>query len=489
METKEREGIYRAKHWQIFGFALNNFGQNMYMFMMNFIAYFMTGFVGVAVVTASSIITTMRIWDGVTDPLIGIVMDKTDTKFGKFRPFMVIGEVILALSTFVMFHVTPSIPEGGRFLFFIVLYMIYIIGYTLHGAPTRAAQTCLTNDPSQRPMFAIYNGFLTTLLFAVMPIIYTSVLVPRNGGFNEGFFHSAWMLTAPASAVCTILAIISIASHDCKKYFGTGKAQVVKMRDYLEALKNNRALQMLVVSAGTDKLAMQAQSNGAVGVMVYAIICGNYALNGAVSAYTSIPSLLFLLFGAGYIARKMGQKRAMMVGSVGGLITCLLSMVLFYVMDPTQLSFPGVEGFNGWNLFTIAFVVLWVSMKGFTNIASQITQTMTADCTDYEVYRSGHFVPGMMATLFTFVDKLISSLAATVIGLCCAAIGFKEHLPTVDTPFSPSIKFVGVFCMFGLVAIGLVANIIAMKFYPLTKEKMAQIQDEIIKIKKEASNA
>ena len=98
--------MHRAKLWQIGGFAFNNTATNLYMFMMNFIAYYLTGYVGVGVVVASTLITTMRIWDGVTDPFIGYMVDKTNSKFGKNRPFMVIGNVILAVGSFILLHVT-----------------------------------------------------------------------------------------------------------------------------------------------------------------------------------------------------------------------------------------------------------------------------------------------------------------------------------------------------------------------------------------------
>lgn len=62
---------------------------------MNYITYYMTGFVGVSVVLASSFITMMRLWDGVTDPFIGYLVDKTNTKFGKSRSFILIGNIIL----------------------------------------------------------------------------------------------------------------------------------------------------------------------------------------------------------------------------------------------------------------------------------------------------------------------------------------------------------------------------------------------------------
>lgn len=484
----ETKGIHRAKLWQIGGFALNNTATNIYLFYMNFIAYYLTGYVGVGVVLASTLITTMRIWDGVTDPFIGYLVDKTNGKFGKNRPFMVIGNIILAVASFIMIGVTHKLPEGGRFGFFVVVYMIYIIGYTFQCVVTKAAQTCLTNDPKQRPLFSIFDGIYNMIVFTLFPILVANVLVPKHGGFTDSFFMETWLIVAPISAVFTIIAIISISSKDRSEYFGTGKPIKVTFKDYWDVLKNNRAIQMLVISAGTDKLALTTQSNGTVSVILYAIICGNFALSGAIAAYTSIPTMLFLFFGVGYIATKLGQRKAMMFGTIGALVCCVLQIILFYVGDPTTLSLPGVEGFTGWNFFTIGFLVLFLAMKGFVGVSGNIVIPMTADCADYEVYRSGRYVPGLMGTLFSFVDKIISSLGTTIVGLMCAAVGFKDELPTVDTPLTDGLKFVGVFTMFGLLIIGLLFNVVAMKFYPLTKEKMEEIQAEIAEIKARAAN-
>ncbi|MDO4327967.1 MAG: MFS transporter [Lachnospiraceae bacterium] len=487
MSAKEQKaGIHQAKIWQIGGFAFNNTATNLYAMLMNFIAYYLTGFVGVSVVIASTLITTMRIWDGVTDPFIGYAVDKTNTKFGKNRPFMVIGNAIMLIASGIMLHVTHRLPQGARFIFFIVTYMIYIVGYTFQCVVTKSAQTCLTNDPKQRPLFAIFDGIYNTVVFALIPIMVSTYLVPKHGGFTESFFHEAWLDVAVASVVLTCIAIFCISSKDRVEYFGIGKVVKVGFKDYWEVLKGNRAIQMLVVSASTDKLASTTMTNATTGILIYAIICGNYALSGAVAGYTSIPNMLFLMFGAGWIATRLGQKKAMMVGTWGGIIAVTLNILLFTFADPTTLCFPGMERFHGWTFFTVAFLGLYICSNGFSRIAGSIVIPMTADCADYEVYRSGKYVPGLMGTLFSFVDKLISSLSTTIIGLACAAIGFKDQLPTVDTPFSSDLKFVGLFCFFGLTLIGLICNVVAMKFYPLTKEKMEEIQDKIAEIKAQA---
>ena len=176
----EENGIHRAKMWEIMMYALNNTSTNTYMVVVGYISYFLIGIVGLASVLAGSIVTIMRVWDGVTDPFVGMMVDKTNGKVRQNRPFIVIGQIIMFATTFVMFNFIPKMGTGVRFIAFIIIYMIYIIGYTCQCVVTKSAQTCLTNDPKQRPIFAmcdtVYNIVLMNIMF---PIIVTDVLVPK----------------------------------------------------------------------------------------------------------------------------------------------------------------------------------------------------------------------------------------------------------------------------------------------------------------------
>ena len=114
---------------------------------------------------------------------------------------------------------------------------------------------------------------------------------------------------------------------------------------------------------------------------------------------------------------------------------------------------------------------------------------MTADCADYEVYRSGRYVPGLMGTLFSFVDKLISSLSTTLVAMIYAAIGYTSTLPTQEDPYTTGVLVCTIACFLDKPAIGWILNVVAMKFYPLTKERMAEIQGEVARIKAQAQKS
>ena len=100
---------------------------------------------------------------------------------------------------------------------------------------------------------------------------------------------------------------------------------------------------------------------------------------------------------------------------------------------------------------------------------------MVADCSDYETYISGKYIPGIMGTLFSLVDKLVSSLSATVVGVAVSFIGL-DSLPTQYDPYTPGMNVVVIvlFCVIPMIAWA--ATLLAMKNYSLTGEKMKEIQ-------------
>ncbi|MGN0662194.1 MAG: MFS transporter [Faecalibacterium sp.] len=536
LEDKAR-GIHRAKTWEIAFYACNNLSTNLYMILMASISYYLIGIVGLASVVAGSIGTVMRIWDGVTDPFVGMVVDRTNSKFGKNRPFIVIGQLILFSMTFAMFRILPNVSTGMRFPLYIVFYMLYIIGYTAQCVVTKSAQSCLTNDPAQRPVFAMFDSVYLVLVFSFWyPIFLSGTLIPNytlnsaqhadkiaaliaqspnlsnvlvdNNGVQilSGFYNpDMWvyfqLLMGTLSAILAVLAIIGLWRKDRIEYFGTGVEQKVTFKDYVDVLAHNRGIQMLIVAASSDKLSMNCKSNAAVTAVVFGVLFGNYAFSGSNSAITTVPILVLTLLAFNRIACKLGQKKCLVYGTCGSLACAFGTMLIMLIcankgtfllptFSLTKFStYANLFKPSSWSIWGLLWVILLVGAGVFNNMASNIVIPMTADCTDYEVYRSGRYVPGLMGTLFSFIDKLISSLAPTIVALAYSLVGFSTALPTDVSPFSTGLLWATIFCYLGMPAIGWACNLIAMKFYPLTKEKMEEIQEEVARIKAEAAAA
>ena len=171
----ETNGLNRAKFYQLALFPMNNGATNVYfVLILSYIANFGNAVLGLAMLFASFMVTGMRVFDAITDPIIGALMDKTNTRFGKFRPFMVIGNGIMAISVLLLYVVTPLVPETMmwlRYTLFITLYAVWVIGYTFQTSVTRSAQAVLTNDPKQRPLFTVFNTIGSLAGMGIMQIV------------------------------------------------------------------------------------------------------------------------------------------------------------------------------------------------------------------------------------------------------------------------------------------------------------------------------
>ena len=479
----ENKGMNRAKLYQLALFPMNNGATNVYfVLILSYVATFGENILGL-IGFASVMVTVMRLFDAITDPIIGSLMDKTSTRFGKFRPFMVIGNVIMAVSVLILYICTPAIPKDllwARYLAFTLLYMIWVIGYTFQTSVTRAAQAVLTNDPNQRPLFTIFNTVGSLAGMGVMQFI-GPILAGDGffGDYNASWFAVMTPIGIAVSIVLTILAIIGIWQKDNEKYFGLGgKQERVKIKEYVQIVKTNKPLQRLMVAGGGCKLALSIATNVTVLCMLYGAMMGNYDglyLPMMVLGYVfSAPFFLLTV----RTAQKHGQKRSLMTYITVALLCyvgVLALLLLWKQGDPNwNLSFLA-DGKLNINLYTILFLLFFGVGYGAYYSTADMPIPMVADCADYETYRSGKFIPGIMGTLFSLVDKLVSSLSSTVVFVAVSFIGYVG-LPTKATPYMEGMNWVviALFCLVPMCA--WLLTLLAMRGYELDGQRLKTIQ-------------
>ena len=474
----ENNGVNKAKLYQLVLFPMNNGATNVYYILtLNFISYYANGVLGLTLMFATTMVTAMRLFDALTDPIIGALMDKTNTKFGKFRPFMILGNLIMAISAILLYFSTRFISAEMmwlRYTLFIVFYALYVIGYTFQTSVTRSGQTVLTNDPNQRPLFTIFNtiaSFIGMGLIQIVAIVFQKSL----GGYNSPrFFDVIVPIAIILSAGLTILAIIGIAQKDNEKYFGVGaKQKAVKITEYLEILKANKELQRLMIAGGGCKLAFSIATNMAVLCMLYGCMMNNYdGLFMPMMVLGYIASAPFFLLTA-RVSQKRGQRASLIMFTRLALMMYTGVFLLLIVWKPNNPS--TLLSFTDLNIYTILFVILFGVGYGAYYSTADMPIPMVADCSDYETYRSGNYVPGIMGTLFSLVDKLVSSLGSTIVGLALGVIGITT-LPDASSPYVAGMNNVVIvlFCVIPMIA--WIATLIAMKGYTLTGEKMKEIQ-------------
>lgn len=554
MSTVGNVAVNRAKGWQIALFPFNNAATNVYFAFYNYFVYWavlaLTGSTAGAIggVVVSSVVAIgvstfaslfaplMRVFDGVTDPVLGGLMDKTKTKLGKFRPFMIIGNAMLAFSVILMMLVS-QIASGViwlQWVLYIISYIIYVLGYTCQCAVTKAGQTCLTNDPKQRSQFVIWNmigmigsivlvnimagGVLTNEAICQKGIIfyeevaanggktvaeiiaelganaskYTAVLDSlnpestyvylRGAAYGAQFYNIMVPFVVVISAVYTIMAVAAIWEKDRPEFWGVA-GEPAKIKDYIGIIKGNKEIRWLVLSSGLNKLASTVATSGTVAFLLYGCLMGDY--NGLYIPFYALCFVfmgIFFLWGSKTAGRK-GQKRGVAQFTVFAFLFYIGVLIMLCIYDPanaaTHLSLFSTEG--GFHLtinaYTIFFIILYGCGYGAFNCCDNLTIPMVADCTDYETYRSGKYVPGIMGTIFSLVDKLISSLQTLLLQLFIVAIvpGLNA-LPGESTPYMDGMQLSCIICFCVLPMLAWLVTTFCMTRYGLSGKKLQEVQ-------------
>jgi len=475
LEKEERNKRFRrSSPWQTVAYPLGSAAGNLFMFLMMFVSYFAAGPIGLGTVIASLVITGSRVFDAITDPIVALVIDKTKGKYGKVRPFVVLAWLLMALSTGLLFFTANLVPEGFRLVYFVLLYMVYIAGYTFHGVAYNVGYALLTNDPKQRPVIGGIQMVFTLIIMTGFGMYQSMVLVPKYGGFNNPeLFHEFAILAIIASAILYSFQILAVWKVDRIDKLGLVDSKTkITFKDYWPILKENRPLQMFVIAGATDKLSLQIAGNSIVTVMLFGIIIGDYQLSAILQGINLLPTILIILLGT-FIGGKLGTKKGYIISLWGCIISHIMLFLLLWLGDPTEIRLQNM-GF-----MTIAFLILAIGTQSIGRMSNALFFPMIPDIIDYETHRSGRFVPGIISAIYGLVDKTISSLAQTFVGLVLAFIGFKTAFPDVDTPYSDSIFWVTMFLAYGTLIIGWVASLIAMKYYKLDKDYMEKIQEEL----------
>ena len=473
--------VNRAKMYQLALFPMNNGATNVYyVLILSYIATFGNNVLSIATLFATSMITVMRVFDAITDPIIGAVMDRTNGRFGKFRPFMVIGNIIMAVSAIALYVFTPYIPKNMqwlRYVMFVFLYAVWVIGYTFQTSVTRSAQSVLTNDPKQRPLFTIFNTIGSMAGMGLMQVL-APILRSNVGDYDTARFYAFFApVGIVVSIVLTILAMIGIWEKDNAKYFGIGgeKQEKTKVSEYVAIIKANKPMQRLMIAGGSCKLALSIATNMTVLCMLYGCMMGNYdGLYLPMMVLGYVFSVPFFVLSVN-TSQKQGQKASLTKYVRVALLCYVGVLVLLLLWKPGNpafnLSILGGSGLS-LNLYTILFIVFFGLGYGAYYATADMPIPMVADD---ETYRSGKYIPGIMGTLFSLVDKLVSSLAATVVGIAVTMIGL-ENLPVAETPYAEGMNVIVIilFCVIPMLAWAL--TLWSMKGYELTGARMKEIQ-------------
>lgn len=472
VSQSEIDGVQyrRAKMWQIILVACNALvGMSVYS-LIGMASYSASIGYGISTAVVGVILTCTRILDGVTDPILAFIYDKVDTKFGRLRILLIGGFVIEAIALLAMFDFCSS--KGMGIVVFTLLYVVYVIGYTITNMTAQTLPAIMTNDPKQRPTIGVWQTAFNYMVPMIMTVMLNMVLLPKFGGnYNQDFLSAAVRFSMLVAAIGIVLVSIGVSEYDKPEFYhGIKKQEPLKIKDMLEVLKGNKPLQAYIAAQASDKIAQQTASQAVITTMLFGIIIGDMSMATMLSVISMLPSIVFAVFGAKY-AGNHGSKNAIVTWTKVCMVIATLMLVFFIVIDPNTISSFGVT--------MIVYVLFTLALNGAKMCVTTADTSFMADIIDYELDRSGRYVPAVVSGTYSLIDKIISSLSALLATGAVAIIGYTKSMPQPDEPLTTPIFVVTMIIYFGLPLIGWAITLIAMKNCKLTREEMVEVQKRI----------
>lgn len=441
----------KLKICQRMGYFSGMLGCNIGYSMVNtFLLIFFTDAVGLNPALLSVMFLVTKLFDGVTDYIVGSLIDVTNTKLGRNKPWMLVGIPVYAIGLIMVFA-APQFASEFRLVYAYVSYMIFCFGFTLINVPMNSIVPFMTPDPDERTSILTF-GNLGGTLGVLIAMVGVPAMIQMNGGSNSiaGYSKTALILAFVASAIYSLCVIFTKEINMPPK---------VKNETIVKNLKNifsNRPFIVLLVYMLANALALACMTS----VLTY---YSKYYLYDE-----SQVTVLYLIFIA---------------GSLGGLIFAT-PLGKRFSKKPLLMALLGVQMISWvgcWFAETnLMMVYLFVGLMALAaGVMNPNVFAVLSECIDYGEYKTGRNLAGTQTAIFGLFNKIGSALASSVV----AFILYLGHYDSTLAVQPDSAVFAIRFSLSGVCFICTAIGFIGMIFYPITKEKMKEITEALKEIR------
>lgn len=419
------------------GFGLGDYGLNLYWQTLSlFVLFFYTDVLGLPASTAGLIYMVASIWDGLTDPVMGALAERTRTRWGRYRPYLLIASVPLALSFCFLFFM-PGLDGFGLTAVVMAGHLLFRTCYTVLSIPFTSLTARITSSARERSQLAGFRMVFASM--AGMTVAYTTQpMVAYFGGGDaaRGFIYSAAVFAMVATA---IFPIVFLSTREPPEDMGS--AHFIGLAQCWENVSRNRAFWVVIFAAIGGVMCSTVIGKSILYYYKY-FLHDEAGARYALVAYTG-TGMFFVPVWVFLSNQYLGKQRTWLVSTV----VVLLGLAYFALRD-IQSSLEMLLLIAFLNIGTIG---IWLTFW-----------SMLPDTVEYGAWRTGVRVESFTFGLGSFAQKVALGLAA---GLFGAALDFVGYVPNVEqTPETlAGMKAIIV----GFPSAGLIIGGIIMLFYPM----------------------
>ena len=420
------------------GFAMGDYACNLYWQSVSlFLMFYYTDALGLSGSVAGLIYMVASVFDGITDPIMGAIADRTRTRWGRYRPYILVGAIPLGLS-FGFLYWSPAVDGLGLTAVVLAAHLLFRLAYTAVSVPYGSLTARMTSSSEERSSLAGFRMVFATL--AGLTVAYlTQPMVALFGGGDQarGFFYAACVLGLVATCV---FPLVFLATREPVE--PPGEPIRLTLRQYWQATLKNRAFWVLMIAISLGAMSSTALSKSLLYYMKYIAQdeeAARYALS--VKAALGVAIIPAWVFATRFIGKQIAWLAAAGWGLVGA--------VFLYFADVQTALAAG-----------LFYLFMHVASLG----VSTTYWSMVPDTVEYGEWRSGSRPESFVFGLAMFFQKVALGLAAAFFGWALDLIGYVANQDQTPETLE-ALKLV----VFAFPVIGLGGSAIAMLFYPLRR--------------------
>lgn len=407
--------------------------------------FFLTTVAGLPPGLAGTILLIVKIWDSINDPIIGWLTDRTNTRWGRRRPWLLFGAVPFGLFFFLQW-IVPPFDDTGKFLYYLVIALLFDTAFTIVNVPYTALTPELTRDYDERTAL---NSF--RFAFSIGGSLAGGILHQAIVGMFPGDPQTGYFVSAAVVGVLVALPFLWCFAGTREKYEPDPNAEELPLMQQIRYVFSNRPYLFVVGIYMFSWLAVQVTS----AVLTFYITFWLRRPDLITVFLLAVQgSALVFLFVWSAVSRRIGKKAVYMIGSA---IWIAVQAVLFFV-QPEQI--------------TLAVVLAVIAGAGIAT-AYLVPWSMMPDVIELDELETGQRREGMFYGFMVLLQKLGLALGLFLVGLALQASGFNEAAAAAEQPDSARLA---IRLMIGPVpTLVLICGMVLTYFYPITREKHEQV--------------
>lgn len=464
----------KVPFYEKMGYALGDTASNLvWMFLVFYIQYFYTDVFGLRPEDMAVMFIAIRLFDSANDPIMGIIADRTESRWGKFRPYI----LWVALPFGVITWLSLTTPEWGyhsKLVYAYVTYSLMMVIYTAINIPYSALMGVISSNSQERTsisglrfVMAQFGGIIVQVMTIILVVYYGGGTVEAPG--NEQVGYSRTGLTFGIAAALLFLVTFITTKERIKP----PKDQQTNLKSDLSDLGKNIPWWILF-AIGVFTIAYVCVRNGAI-MYYFKYYSAEKALRfeffgkeyyrDLASTFMIVGTGVSLLSNAivGWLSRLFGGKKKMFISFMA--LTAILTAAFWFLpAEATGMMF-----------------LLQILISFTSGPTGALVWAMYADSADYSEYKNGRRATGLIFSAATASQKLGWTIGGALSGFLLAFFNYQANSATPD-----AIEGIRLLISF-IPAVTAVLAAGAMLLYPLSDKKMAEIEEELLKRRKDSS--